>query len=438
MTNLDTQVQAAFQQFSQTNKTGALAETGKQAFAEYQRLGWPTQRNEDWKYTRLTQLVQTPYIVTTALPAEQQTGIPVQQNRLAAAFNSNNKIVFINGMYAPAASACKAENIELLPLDEAAAKYPGLVNPYFDKSKAYIPDGLHALNTAFAQNGLFIHIKKNAVIEEPVCITHITGSGAGAVFAQPRILVVVEENAQVQLAEHYQCEDTAESFTNEVLEMVVHENARAEYYKIQLLPAQAHHTGTTHITQAGKCYTHCVTVTLSGGTIRNNLNLVFGKENNEGHMYGLYMVNGHTHIDNHTIVDNRVPGCFSNELYKGVVDGKATGVFNGRIFVRKDAQKTNAYQSNRNILLGTQSAINTKPQLEIFADDVKCSHGCTVGRLDETAMFYMRARGIGEAKARALLLQAFAADIIQQVNIPALKEALLHQIAERLETEAII
>lgn len=428
--DLNTEISTAF---GQLDKQQPLAETGKAAFADYLEKGWPTQRLENWKYTRLNALVQKPFRVSVETPGAAAAQLPAN-NRLAGVVATGNTITFVNGRYLPSQSVTE-QGIQLLPLNEASEKYPEIVGRYLDQSRNYIADGLQALNTAFVQNGLFIRVEKNAAIGHPVFINHITNGETDSVFVQPRMLVLVEENAQVQFAETYFHNGQQESFTNEVAEFVVQENARMEYYKIQVLPPQAHQVATTHIHQAGKCFTHCATITLSGGTLRNNLNMVFAKGNNEGHMYGLYLVDGTTHVDNQTVVDNTEPGCFSNELYKGVIDGKATAVFNGRIYVRKDAQKTNAYQSNRNILLGSNASVNAKPQLEIFADDVKCSHGCTVGRLDETAMYYMRTRGIGEDMARALLLQAFASDIIDQVNIPALKDTLKEMIAERLHTE---
>jgi Fe-S cluster assembly protein SufD len=434
--NLNTQVSAAYEQLGNARANTILGDTAQQAYSDYQRLGVPTQRIESWKYTRLTQILQTPFRVAASLPQiESITSLLPKDHLLTSAVSTGNQVVIADGVFMPGLSQCNDTAIELLPLTEAVEKYPELVSKHLNKSKKYHADGMQALNTAFVQNGLFIRVQKNAVIEAPVFINHFTGKQPGSVFVQPRILVIVEENAQVQLTECYFHNGTEESFTNEITEMAVFENARLEYYKIQAMAPNAHHVGTTHIQQEGKCLTHCVTVTLSGGTIRNNLNLVFEKANNEGHLYGLYLITDNTHTDNHTIVDNKQPGCFSNELYKGVIDGKATGVFNGRIYVQPDAQKTNAYQSNRNILLGSNSSVNAKPQLEIFADDVKCSHGCTVGRLDETAMFYMRTRGIGEEKARALLLQAFADDILEQVRIEPLKNALHNLIAQRLETE---
>jgi len=294
---------------------------------------------------------------------------------------------------------------------------------------------MQALNTAFLANGLFVLIKRNKQVTKPVYVYHLTDTNADNVFVQPRSLFVIEENAQLQLVELYNNNGLHESFTNEVIEIAVHENARLEYYKVQDENENCHHVGTTHVRQVGKCFTHCVTVTLNGGTIRNNINMVLEASSNEGHLYGLYMVDGKTHVDNHSIVDNVMPNCFSNELYKGIMDGNSTGVFNGKIFVRQDAQKTNAYQSNKNILMSDTSSVNTKPQLEIFADDVKCSHGCTIGQLDEDALFYLRARGIGEKKAKALLLHAFAADILEQIKPEVLRTYLEQKIDDRLNIE---
>lgn len=430
MSDLNTAITSAYEQVKQQPVHVVLANTQELAYSDFNQLGFPTQKMETWKYTRLNQLLQKPF----ALNSATTNAVLPEANRLAAVAREGHQVTFVNGIYAAAQSKYDETAMELLPLREAVELYPEMVALYLNRVRKHINDGMQALNTVFVQNGLFIRVKKNAVVNAPVYINHLS---EGCLLVQPRILALVEENAQVQFVENYFHNGADECFTNAITEITVLENARMEYYKIQDMPAHTHHVGTTQVVQAGKCFTHCVTVTLNGGTIRNNLNMIFEKANNEGHMYGLYMVNGNTHIDNQTVVDNLQPGCLSNELYKGVIDGKATGVFNGRIYVRQEAQKTNAYQSNRNVLIGPNASVNAKPQLEIFADDVKCSHGCTVGRLDETALFYMRTRGIGEEMARALLLQAFAADIVNQVNIPRLKTALQEMIAERLHTEQI-
>jgi len=223
-----------------------------------------------------------------------------------------------------------------------------------------------------------------------------------------------------------------ESFTNQVMEVIVEKDARLEYYKIQNDTSHTNQVSTTHIRQVGKSYIHTVTISLDGGIVRNNLNAVLDAEHCEAHLYGLYLQKGRSHIDNHTVVDNVKPNCFSNELYKGIIDDNATGVFNGKIFVQPQAQKTNAYQSNKNILLSNAASVNTKPQLEIFADDVKCSHGCTVGRLNEEGLFYLQSRGIPLKIARSLLLHAFAIDILEHIKLPPVREYVDKLISERL------
>jgi Fe-S cluster assembly protein SufD len=205
------------------------------------------------------------------------------------------------------------------------------------------------------------------------------------------------------------------------------------YYKIQNDVEHANQVCTTHFRQTGKSNIHAVTISLTGGIVRNNLSITLEAEHAEAHLYGLYFLKGRTHVDNHTVVDHVKPNCMSNELYKGIVDGEATAVFNGKIFVQQDAQKTNAYQSNKNVLLSEGANVNTKPQLEIFADDVKCSHGCTVGRLDEEGLFYLRSRGISESTARSLLVHAFAIDILEHIRPVALRNYVDKLIFERLE-----
>ena len=389
----------------------------QKAYDSFNRMGIPTVRNEEWKYTRISGLLNAEYnlVFNSSTPFTHSAGHYQNAVRLPGSTGAN-ELLFFNGVFSKELSRI-TDGLVVMSLEEAAkTDYKIYINSHLGHSSRYIKDGMNALNTAFVSNGLFVLVKKNRLMENPVYIYHYTDSSANPVFVQPRCLFIIEENAQAEIVEHYVNNGKQEAFTNEVIEIVVKENARLEYYKIQNEKPHCHHTGTTHVRQAGRCFTHCVTVTLDGGTIRNNMNLVMEAPYNEGHMYGLYMGSGNTHIDNHTVVDNQEPNCFSNELYKGIMDGNSTGVFNGKIFVQQDAQKTNAYQSNKNVLLSDTASVNTKPQLEIFADDVKCSHGCTIGRLDEEALFYMRARGIGEQKAKALLLHAFASDIVEQVK----------------------
>jgi Fe-S cluster assembly protein SufD len=427
-------IQDKFNELKATAGNGLLSNVRAKAFEHFNKSGIPTLRNEEWKYTRLTGLVNKDYALYTnvAVPEKETLNSIRLESEYAA------ELFFVNGLFAKEISCFDKDALVVLSLAEAAeSEYKNYLQQHLNHSSKYMKDGMNALNTAFIANGLFVLVKRNKLLNKPVYVYHLTDTNTDNVFVQPRSLFVVEENAQAQLVELYKNNGLHENFTNEVIEIVVKENARLEYYKVQDENENCHHVGTTHVQQVGKCFTHCVTVTLNGGTVRNNINMILEAANNEGHLYGLYMVDGKTHVDNHSIVDNVMPNCFSNEFYKGIVDGTATGVFNGKIFVRQDAQKTNAYQSNKNVLLSDTASVNTKPQLEIFADDVKCSHGCTVGRLDDEALFYLRARGISEQKAKALLLHAFAADILDQVKPEALRNYLEEKINERLDIDSL-
>lgn len=389
-------------------------------FAAFQQEGIPTNRTEEWKYTGVSSLFDPSYSEpnTAAVLAEDLDSIRIPGHHKA------NQLVFVNGQYNSTLSTILSEPTELniMPLKEALhGEFRELVTRYLDKSSDYVKDGIHALNGALLSDGLFIHVPKGKDVQHPIYVYHILDARTQAIMAQPRSLVYVAENSKLQLTEIYKTLGSFDSFNNQVLEIVAAQDAFVEYYKVQNDVAQANQVSTTHISQIGKCQVHTVTVTLNGGLLRNNVNLILEAANNEAHMYGLYLLKGKTHADNHTLIDNKQPGCFSNQLYKGIADDHSTAVFNGRIMVQPDAQKTNAYQSNKNILLSENATINAKPQLEIFADDVKCSHGCTVGQLDQEALFYLRARGVPKAQAEVLLLQAYSADILAQIKPMALR-----------------
>ena len=396
--------------------------------------GLPAIKHEEWKYTRIKNVFNDKMIVNNASGLD---AAGVQQYFLPGQL-AKNAIVFINGVYSSSLSSIAETNETLVVKSLATAaddEDAEFVKTNLGHSQRYHQDGINALNAAFAAGGVYIKVKKGKKVEHPVVIYHIADASVGFIFSQPRILVNVEQAAEVVLLETYTKIGSDDSLTNEVIEICAAQDANVNYIKIQDEGKGANHTGTTHIRQLAKCVTHAVTLTLSGSIVRNNLNMVMEAANSESHMYGLYLLNGETLADNHTIVDNQQPNCLSNELYKGIMDEKSTGVFNGKIFVRQDAQKTNAYQSNKNILIGDSASANTKPQLEIFADDVKCSHGCTIGKLDQDAMFYLKARGISELNARALLLHAFAVDILDQIKDEEIRNYADKLISERLSYE---
>ncbi|MEP6626719.1 MAG: Fe-S cluster assembly protein SufD [Ginsengibacter sp.] len=423
-----------FNQLQSSNPENIISDIRNEGFKTFNQAGLPTFKNEEWKYTKISTLFNKEYQLSEDELKSEITVSDVDSIRLPG-FENANELVFANGKFAPELSTIRSSEKELviLPLEEAAkSSYKDLVAEHLDKSSRFINDGIHALNTSFIYGGIFIYVNKNQVAQHPVYLYHIADARENHTLAQPRSLVFVDKSAKLQVVETYATLGSMDSFTNEVVEIVVDTNAIVEYYKIQNDKVTASQVGTTHIRQIGKSYVHAFAVSLNGGMIRNNTDIIMEAAGNEAHMYGLYLLNGRTHVDNHTLVDNTKPNCFSNEFYKGIIDDYATGVFSGKIFVRPDAQKTNAYQSNKNILLSDHATVNTKPQLEIFADDVKCSHGCTVGQLDEEALFYLRTRGIGREHAQSMLLQAFAADIVEQVKIEALRNHVENLITQRL------
>lgn len=426
-------IKEEFHQLQRNNGTSPLTSIENNAFDTFSQMGIPTAKHEEWKYTRISNLFNKEYEfiagkVTSSLAAGELDAI-----RLPG-YDQANELVFINGIFSSSLSVLRSPELVVLPLDEAThGSYAAIISKHLGHSSQYIKDGIHALNTAFLQKGVFIHVPKGKVTEHPVYLYFITDARAVNIFSQPRNLVHIAEQAEVQLVETYATLGSSESFSNQVIEIVVEKDALVGYYKIQNDMADANQVNTTHFRMVGKSKIHAVTISLNGGIIRNNLNIALEAEHCEAHLYGLYFLKGHSHVDNHTMVDHAKPNCQSNELYKGIINDSAGAVFNGKIMVQPHAQKTNAYQSNKNILLSESASVNTKPQLEIFADDVKCSHGCTIGRLDEEGLFYLRSRGISEKIARSLLVHAFAVDVLEHIKLLPIRNYVDQLISERLE-----
>ncbi len=434
--NLLETIKEKFDQLQSANGHSPLTPLEQSAFQNFNTLGIPTVKNEEWKYTRISGAFNKEYAFTSENLFSAFTADELSDVRLPG-FEEANELVFVNGIYNASLSTIRSASLVLLSLEEAARnEYKDIVDQHLGHSSKYIKDGLHALNTAFLQDGIFIYIHKGKIVEHPVYIYNITDARTANVLSQPRSLVYVGENAQVRFTETYITLGLCESFTNQVTEVVVERDAIIDYYKIQNDAAHSNQVTTMHLRQIGKSLVNTVTISLNGGIVRNNLNIAMEAEYAESHFYGLYFLKGNSHVDNHTVVDNVKPNCLSNELYKGIIDDRGTAVFNGKIFVQKDAQKTNAFQSNKNILLSENASVNTKPQLEIYADDVKCSHGCTVGQLDEESLFYMRSRGISEKSAKALLVHAYALDVLEHIKLQPIREYVDRIITERLQVEA--
>ena len=379
------------------------------AIAELTNLELPNTKHEEWKYTSLKNLLKEPFSIA-------QKADVTSKDFFVDSLEKFYKLVIVNGFVQEKLSVLPSQ-AELLTFQEAEkqGKLDNLLGSIAPSEKDYF----NALNTAFCENGFYLHIPKNTKIDKPIVVYHIN---LGGVAILQRNIIVSEVGSQTSLINLYLANDASSSFISEVSEIFVAENAHLDCYKIQNEKNQNYRIDTTQIEQKSYSKFAMTTISLNGGIIRNNLNVMIEGEYCETYMNGLSYVKGKTHIDHHTLADHRKPNSYSNELYKGLYDENSTGVFNGKIYVRQDAQKTNAYQQNRNILLGEQANIYTKPQLEIWADDVKCSHGATTGKLDESALFYMRARGISKEEAHKMLLKAFAGEILERIEVEELKE----------------
>jgi Fe-S cluster assembly protein SufD len=316
-------------------------------------------------------------------------------------------------------------------LKEYIHSHSELLAKYFNKATDISKENFAALNTAFAQDGAFIYVKKNTIVASPVFVFHIFDAGSADVFTQSRNLIMVEENADITVIEDFQ-NSADEKFYNHVSEVFIEKNAEVNYSLLQL-----HNQNTTSVNYiearlAKDARYHITTVTLDGKLVRNNVNAYMDGENALATLNGLFIGKESNQIDNHILVDHRVPNCDSHQVYKGVLDNESTGVFNGKIFVQKDAQKTNAYQSSKAVLLSDEASMNSKPQLEIFADDVKCSHGAAIGQVSKNELFYLLARGIDKDTARGILTYAFANEVIAGVKLPELREYLDKKLKEKL------
>lgn len=379
--------------------------------------GIPNNKHEDYKYCNIESVLRKEF-KTVEQSFDELTHNDIAPLKLDEAIN----VVVVNGNYqVDLSEKMVVKRFNILPLNDLfPAEKKRLAS--LAKSKT---DALIALNSTFTGNGFFLEIEKEAVLPMPIHIIYINSSKQNSVV-NTRNFIHVRENAEVTIVESFYNIGAGKVFSNVVSEKLIDENAKLTSYTIQTENelSYAVHTNQVSVNKYAN-YTN-TTLTLSGELVRNNHNVELVGENCEANLNGLFITNGNQLVDNHTLIDHQVPNCQSNELYKGIAKGKSTGVFNGKIFVRKDAQKTNAYQSSKNILLSDDATINTKPQLEIYADDVKCSHGTSTGKIDEDALYYLKARGIGDDNARKLLLQAFAQELIDKIEIESLKEKVLH------------
>ena len=403
----------------------------KNALEIFEQLRLPANKHEEYKYTPITRELQNNFSF------EKPTADPLIKDvrEYFIPELDANVIVFINGAYSPEHSALlsPASQITIASLEETLASKDALATEHFNQHINMKADALAAWNTADWTAGLFVNVPDNTVVEKPIVIYYINDTTPGEVVATNRNLVIIGKSSEVTIVEKFNSSGPGNHFTNLVNEVVVNDNAKLEYYNIQNDKGNRFQYAQSEIYQKNNSRVNTYTFNLQGRLLRTNLHLIIDGEGIESHMYGLYLLKGNTLADNHTVVDHKKPNSFTNELYKGIMDENSKGVFNGKVYVRPRAQKTNAFQANRNILLSEKAVVNTKPQLEIWADDVKCSHGCTTGQLDEEAMFYLRTRGIDKNAARAMMLYAFAGEITDKIPDAGIRKYIDLAISERLQ-----
>lgn len=405
-----------------------LREEGLARFAE---LGFPTTRLEDWKYTNVSAVAGQ--LFKPANGSLANVGSEQLRPHLFADLPAH-RLVFVNGRYALGLSS-----VDTLPagatvgsLAEILATRPDIVEPHLGKIAPTSANGFAALNAALFADGACVHLARGAVVEQPIYIVYVTTGDTDSVMTAPRNLVVLEESAQATVIEQYLALGDTRYLTNVVTETALGANSRLEQYRLQQESAKSYHIGGWHVRQARDSRFVSHTVDLGGLLARNDLHDVLGAEGAECEFNGLYVVDGRSHVDNHTCVDHAKPRGTSREYYKGVLDGMARAVFNGRVVVHPDAQQTDAQQMNNNLLLSRNAEVDTKPQLEIYADDVKCGHGATVGQLDADALFYLRSRAVDEQAARDLLTYAFANDVLSRMKLAAIRLPLEQRLTTRL------
>lgn len=403
----------------------------KKAIARFADLGFPTTRHEEWKYTSVAPILEHKFNLS-ARPLSVSEKL-VRQFLFDGV--DKNILVFVNGHFDEKLSRVESARNGMVVdnLRNVISNGNNLPEKYHAGFESNQNETFAALNTAFARDGIYINIPKGMAVEEPIVLLYLSDAQNNAFVAHPRNLIVAGAGSQMRLLECYHAISDAPYFNNVVTEVFVEEQAVVDHIKIQQESQRAYHIANTQIVQEHRSVFNCVNIDLGGALVRNNLNVRLNAENCETHLFGFFLGSGSQLIDNHTFIDHAKPHCFSNELYKGILDDKSRGVFNGKIMVRRDAQKTNALQSNKTLLLTDDAAIFAKPQLEIFADDVKCTHGATIGQLDDEALFYLRARGISENVALAMLRYAFAGDVFENIKIDSVREGLSQKVFERLK-----
>lgn len=419
----------AFERSLNGDSKSALHQLRREAIGRFQETGFPTNRHEEWKFTNVSPIAQIGFE-----PVLRYVGEGVTPDMLASlALPKAHRLVFVNGLFSTALSSTVTlqDGIQCGSLAAAVRSSHESVGKYLGKLVRFDETPFVTLNTAFLSDGAFLYIPDNIVLEEPIQFIFVATGDAPALIT-PRNLVVIGKHSQATIVESYGFTQSRQYLTNVVTEMYLGEGAVVEHDKLQHESTDAYHIAMMQANLSSHSTLTSNSIALGGSIVRNNATVILGGEGIECTLNGLSLGTGSQLIDNHTTIDHAKPHCESHELYKAILDGSSRGVFNGKIFVRQDAQKTDAKQTNKTLLLSDDATMDTKPQLEIFADDVKCTHGATIGQLDAEQIFYLRSRGIGESQARDILTFAFASDVVGRVHHATLRERLETLVHERL------
>jgi len=430
--------QSAFRALQQQNPTAKWVELLREsAMDRFELLGIPSVKEEDWKYTNLASLAKANFQPTSAeRPIDNElahslAGFSYPETR-------GMHLVLVNGvLHRELSSTSGLTNIVALDLSKAIADptHGVTVREYLARNADYNDNGLTALNTAFLKSGVFILIPKDTKLDAPLQVTFFSDAQQPNSATFPRALVVAEENSSATLIESYVGTGEGRYFTNAVVEIVLKDGARLEHYRLQRESNNAFHVATTSAKLGSASSYDTTSITLGGELSRHDISVSLDHEGAECWVDGLYVVGSGQHADTHSVIDHSQPHCTSHQLYKGILDGNSRAVFNGKVFVRPGAQKTDALQTNKNLLLSNEARVDTKPQLEIFADDVKCAHGAAVGQIDEDELFYLETRGLNQELARSLLTYGFAEEVIAKIKTDSLRGQLDEAVLNRLHTQ---
>lgn len=405
----------------------SVDEIRKLGAAEFEKIDFPTRKTEEWKYTKVDDIIVQDYQI-----AETSSKFTKEEidNFTFTSFETD-LLVFVDGIYSKEFSKV-SQNSDKVKIGNLA---DNLKTELIEKSLnklSEVDNAFNAMNTAAVNDGLFVEVADNQIVEKPVQVLFVSGK-SDKTLSMPRNLISVGKNSQISLIVNYAGVEDSNYFTNSVTEILIGENSTLDYCKIQNESKAAYHVDKIQVAQERYSKLNSFSLSFGGSIVRNDLNTEMKNENIESNFYGLYLASDKQHIDNHTLADHAKPNCYSNEVYKGVLSGNSRGVFNGKIMVRPDAQQTNAYQTNKTILLSDSARMDTKPQLEIYADDVKCSHGATVGNVDDMSLFYLQARGISKEKAEMMLVKAFVFDVVEQIKIEALQKEINQLIEQNIK-----